>query len=278
MSVKRDSSGRRSIEVDVEVPGTPEEVWNAIATGPGITSWFVPTEIETRDGVPVKVIAHFGPGMDAVAAVTAWDPPRRFAAEGDSFGPNAPPLATEWIVEARSGGTCVVRVVHSLFTSSDEWDNQLESIESGWPRFFRLLAAYLKYFQGARCAPFRVMEMTSDAGAWGALIAALGLTDASAGTRWQSPAGVPPLAGVVEEVDERGDRHSLMMRVSEPAPGIVALFSHAAWGRTLMVVDFYLYGDRAPAIASRDEPAWRAWMSGVSESTQRAAADTPSLT
>ena len=50
MSVKKDASGRRSVQVEVEVPGTPEEVWQAIATGPGISSWFVPTEVEERDG------------------------------------------------------------------------------------------------------------------------------------------------------------------------------------------------------------------------------------
>ena len=55
MSVKKEASGRRSIQVEVEVPGTPEEVWQAIATGPGISSWFVPTEFEERDGKPVAV-------------------------------------------------------------------------------------------------------------------------------------------------------------------------------------------------------------------------------
>mgnify|MGYP000202059350 CR=1 FL=1 len=34
MSVKKEASGRRTVEVEVEVPGTPEEVWQAIATGP----------------------------------------------------------------------------------------------------------------------------------------------------------------------------------------------------------------------------------------------------
>ena len=48
MSVKKEASGRRSIQVEVEVPGTPEEVWQAIATGPGISSWFVPTEFEEQ--------------------------------------------------------------------------------------------------------------------------------------------------------------------------------------------------------------------------------------
>src|SRR5207237_6498700 len=61
MSVKKEASGRRSIQVQVEVPGTPEEVWQAIATGPGISSWFVPTEFEEKDGKPVAVKMIFGP-------------------------------------------------------------------------------------------------------------------------------------------------------------------------------------------------------------------------
>jgi len=86
MSVKRESSGRRWVQVEVEVPGTPEEVWQAIATGPGISSWFVPTEFEERDGKPVAVTLNFGPGMESRSTVTAWDPPRKFAAQGEGWG------------------------------------------------------------------------------------------------------------------------------------------------------------------------------------------------
>ena len=32
MPVKTDNAGRRSVQVEVEVPGTPEQVWQAIAT------------------------------------------------------------------------------------------------------------------------------------------------------------------------------------------------------------------------------------------------------
>ncbi len=53
---------RRRIQVEVEAPGTPEEVWQAIASGPGVSSWFVPVEFEERDGKPVAVKLNFGPG------------------------------------------------------------------------------------------------------------------------------------------------------------------------------------------------------------------------
>ena len=65
MSVKVERSGRRSIQVEVEVPGTPEEVWQAIATGPGISSWFAPTEFEERDGKPVAMTVKWA---------RAWSP------------------------------------------------------------------------------------------------------------------------------------------------------------------------------------------------------------
>src|ERR1700722_13025178 len=99
MSVKKEASGRRSIQVEVEVPGTPEEVWQAIAAGPGISSWFVPAELEERDGNPA----------------TARGPPQKRATQSDGWVHGSPPIANEWSVEARGGGLCIVRIVHSLF-------------------------------------------------------------------------------------------------------------------------------------------------------------------
>jgi uncharacterized protein YndB with AHSA1/START domain len=261
MSVKKDASGRRWIEVEVEVSGTPEQVWEAIATGPGVSSWFVPTEVEAREDGAVVVTSHFGPGMDAVATATTWEPPRRFAAESRDFGPTAPPLATEWVVEARSGGTCVVRVVHSLFASSDDWDGQLESIESGWPGFFRILRLYLAHFGGQRCASFRVLGVARgpETEAWDALTGALGLAGAAADQPWRAAAGAPPLAGVVDEIDDGKHRHEIL-RLDEPAPGIAFLGAFAMGEQVLLTSAFYLYGDRAPAAARRDEPRWQAWM------------------
>ncbi len=117
MPVKKDASGRRSVEVETEVPGTPEEVWQAIATGPGISAWFVPAKLEEREGGAIAL--DFGPGMESQAVIKAWDPPRRFVAENEGgMGPGSPTVADEWTVEAKSGGTCRVRIVHSWFAAS----------------------------------------------------------------------------------------------------------------------------------------------------------------
>jgi uncharacterized protein YndB with AHSA1/START domain len=260
MSLKKEPSGRRSVEVEVEVPGTPEQVWEAIATGRGVSSWFVPTEIEERAGA-MTVTCHFGPGMDSTATATAWEPPNRFAAESPGPGPNAPPLATEWIVEARSGGVCVVRVVHSLFADSDDWDGQLESAESGWPAFFRILRLYLTHFRGQPCSTFRVMGVAAgpQSAAWNRLIASLGLAGAGVGQRRTAGAGAPPLSGLVDLVGEGEHLHELLL-LDEPAPGIASITAFTMGGKVYLTIAFYLYGERAPAAAERDEPAWHAWM------------------
>lgn len=258
MSVKKDASGRRYIQAEVEVPGTPEEVWAAIATGPGVSSWFVPTE-KREDGA---VVMHFGPGMDMVARQTAWEPPHRFAAEGEGFGPDAPPIATEWTVEARSGGTCIVRVVHSLFASTDDWDDQLESIESGWPSFFRILKLYLTHFRGQYGSTIQLVAIAAepDSKVWDTLAGSLGFARATIGQQWNTPANVPRLAGLVEHTGEGKHPHQILLRLHEPTPGIAHLFAHAMGSQTMIEIRFYLYGNQATAAATRDEPLWHGWM------------------
>src|SRR5262245_47405752 len=143
MPVNKEPDGRRWVSAEAEVPGTPEQVWQAIATGPGISSWFVPSEVEEREGG--KAISHFASDgtMDSVGTVSTWSPPHRFVVETDE--PPTGHVASEWTVEARDGGTCVVRIVHSWFASSDEWDAQFEGHTHGWHEFFKILRLYLAH-------------------------------------------------------------------------------------------------------------------------------------
>ena len=260
MPVKKDPSGRRSVQVEVEVPGTPEEVWQAIATGPGVSAWFVPTEVIERDGKPVAIKDTFGPGMESVATVTAWDPPRRYAAESPGWSPNMPPMATEWSVEARAGGVCIVRVVHSLFASTDEWDNQLEGTESGWPGFFRILRLYLTHFRGQRSAMIQLMAPAAgtEAEAWERLSAALGLKGVTVGQGWTAPAGVPSLGGVLEHAGQSPSQ--ALLRLDKPGPGVASLGALAYGGATMVTLSFYLYGDQAAGVVEREQSQWQAWM------------------
>jgi uncharacterized protein YndB with AHSA1/START domain len=260
MSVKKEASGRRSIQVEAEVPGTPEEVWQAIATGPGISAWFVPTEIEEQGGKPVAAKLTFGPGMESRSVVTAWDPPRVFAREADGWAPGSPPIATEFTVEARAGGVCVVRVVNSLFASTDDWDKQLTGAESGWPGIFRVLRIYLTHFRGRRSANMQLMAPVAGTKeeAWATLTAALGLTGVGVGQRWAAPAGVPPLGGVVEYVSQSPG--GALVRFDTPGPGTAALGVMTLPGSVLLTFNFYLYGDQAAETAACERPVWQAWI------------------
>jgi len=261
MSVKKEPSGRRSIRVEIEVPGTPEEVWQAIATGPGISAWFVPAEFEEGGGKPVAVKLDFGPALESRSVVTAWDPPRLFAREGAGWVPGSPPIATEFSVEARAGGVCVVRVVQSLFSSTGDWDGQLTGAEEGWPGIARILRLYLTHFRGQRSAIMRVMAPVpgTAAEAWTTLTAALGLNGVRDGQRWAGPAGVPALGGVVEYLSHSPPPGALL-RLDQPGPGTAALGTIEFGDSVMATLTFYLYGDRAAGTVARVTPLWQAWI------------------
>jgi len=256
MAIKKEPNGRRSIQVEVEVPGTPEEVWRAIGTGAGISSWFVPSKMEERLGG--ELVCSFAPGMDSRAKITAWQPPNHMAAESRDYGPNAPAMATEWYVEAKSGGTCIVRVVHSLFADTDDWDNQLTGLESGWPAFFAILKIVLTHYRDMPVHGIQEPSFTSGSGeaAWAKMAAALGLTGAVVGEKRRSTAGVPPVAGTVAYVKH----NEIIVHLEQPAPGVGMFYAMPCGGPIWAGLNFYLFGEGAAEAVQRDRPLWRAWM------------------
>lgn len=149
---KNSSRESRRIELEVEVPGTPEEVWEAIATGPGISAWLHPTEVEQRQGGAFSFDMGLGSGRH-YGTVTGWDPPRRFVQEVDWQASESAPaarLATEWHVEARDGGTCVVRLVMSGFGSGAAWDEEIDGLSQGMQAALDSLRNYLVARAGSR--------------------------------------------------------------------------------------------------------------------------------
>jgi len=263
MSVRKEVSGRRSIQVELEVPGTPEEVWNTIATGPGVSSWFVPTSFEMGDnGVPKSVSSHFGKGMDAFATLKEWEPPHRFLAESEDYGPDGPKIATEWIVEAQSGGTCVVRIVHSLFAASDEWDNQLEGHRKGWEWFFHVLRLYLSRFKGEAGSVFRLMGRSADSqeDAWYKLKSTFGIEGVASGGQFTSSGATPALSGTVDKIDDAGAPRGAVLVLDKPSKGIADIFSHDMGGQIYIVMDIHYYGEDGAEACKRDEPKWQEWM------------------
>ena len=237
----------RVIDLSAEVPGTPEQVWDAIATGPGITSWFVPHEVEGREGGAVRM--DFGPGIGEVTAtVTAWEPSRRvvFQGEGDRA------LAHEWLVQARDGSSCVVRLVVSGFGAGVDWDAEYDGLSSGWQIFLHNLRLYLTHFAGQHgraIIPTRVTAGPKDA-AFSRLCDALGLPDELHKGDWLRAAGpgVAALSGTVEDVRVTDASHTCFLVIEDPAPGTAFLTAEGSDDTVAISFYLYLFGESGAAV------------------------------
>jgi uncharacterized protein YndB with AHSA1/START domain len=245
----------RTIEHEIVVPGTPEQVWNAIATGQGITAWFVPSKVEERVGGAFEL--DFGPGMGtSTGEVTVWEPPRRFVHQGSGASGN--PLAYEWQVEARDGGTCLVRMVTSGFLTEADWQTEYDATFEGWKLFLNTLRLYLTHFPGQRCTSMLAQRMTDDtpADAWRAITTLLGVSDTpSVGQQVRASQG-PPLAGRIDRIESK----LMTVLLDAPAPGVAVIGTESFGDKAFPMVYLYLFEPGAQEAIARDEHAWRDWM------------------
>ena len=163
------------IRLDAEVPATPEQVWEAIATGPGISSWFIGrTEV---DGNSVRT--SFGDDWIPAGTVSTSEAPRRFAYRSDTAD-DGRFIAYEYLIEGRDRAATVLRTVTSGFLPGDDWADEFEAMRYGTELFFHTLVEYLRYFPGRAASPVTAFgpPVTDWPQAWRRLYAALGLDPA----------------------------------------------------------------------------------------------------
>ncbi len=159
------------MERTYEVAATPEQVWDAIATADGIATWMVPTRLDPQVGGEVSF--DLG-GFTSKGVVTGYTPNERFAYEepwplGDDVESTpagmvewfdkrgvplaqahqdlaaATPIATEFLIESASGGSCVLRVVTSAYGSGADWENEFfADMVAGWDEILDNLVRHLK--------------------------------------------------------------------------------------------------------------------------------------
>lgn len=158
------------MEHTFEVTATPEQVWDAIASADGISAWMVPTRLDARIGGEVS----FDLGdVRSTGVVTDYTPNRRFAYEEpwpiadrqediparmvEWFGSigadlsdvyrgleSVTPIATEFLVESASGGSCVIRVVTSAYGTGSDWENEFwTEMVAGWAEILDNLVTHL---------------------------------------------------------------------------------------------------------------------------------------
>lgn len=258
-----DEDGRYRAVAEAEVPGTPEQIWELIASGPGVEAWFVQAEVEPRLGG--AFVTHHGSYGDSQGVITAWDPPHRIAYdEADWQGPDTPVPTwnTEILVEAVSGDTCVVRLSSGFLAGGDEWHDDVDQTLDGWTGALRNLRLYLTHFAGLPATTLLVQhELSSTDGAPDAAAVA-GLRTGREGDEVATTPPAPRLAGVLEHVADEW----VTVRIHEPMAGIAEIATADFGGTASIVVRIYLYGDQGPAVRDRDQPAWAAWAANLGAS------------
>jgi uncharacterized protein YndB with AHSA1/START domain len=158
------------MERSYEVAATPEQVWEAIATADGLSAWMVPARLDPQVGG--EVWFDFG-DFTSTGVVTEYSPSQRFGYEEpwpisadapippgmlqwfDVIGvaladvqrdlPSVGPVATEFLIESASGGSCVIRVVSSSYGTGSDWENEFfTEMVAGWAVLLDNLVAHVE--------------------------------------------------------------------------------------------------------------------------------------
>jgi uncharacterized protein YndB with AHSA1/START domain len=262
MAVKTGDHANRYVEMDVVLQATPEQVWHAVASGAGYTAWFTRTTLEERVGG--KIEFQMGPGATSVGEIIGWQPPAKLAYVERGWMEGAPDCVTEITVTKRSSGKTLFHMSHSLATPKEDWDESLESFESGWQGFFEVLRIYLAHFAGREAAMFQSMVQvkTELPITWKKLTTSLNLEAAIVGERINLTKP-EPLTAVVERVQQDSRLCALTLRLEAP-PGVAIVGTFAWGGQTMASITAYFYGPDADKIVAASESRWKAWLEETS--------------
>ena len=226
---------------EVELAGvTPDQVWDAIATGPGIDSWFMGHN-EVEPGAAIK--GAFG-GYQPTHPITEWAPGKHLAYGGDA-APDGRKIAYEFLIEGRDQGSTVLRMVVSGFLPGDDWHDEFEAMTAGGAMFWRTLVEYLTHFAGRIARPVTVLGPTVEdwPALWSRLHAALG------GSKPGDEVEVDGSRGVVYYANAQ--------TIGIRTPDAIYRFFQGITGN--LIAMHHVFADD-----HRDERTWSAWMGTLS--------------
>jgi hypothetical protein len=158
--------------------------------------------------------------MEGANQIEAWEPGKYLRTSSDR--PEGPPNVVEYFIEGRSGST-VLRLVHSGFTASADFDGEFESTGNAWPVFMQMLKHSVERGVAAcrNVTIFRMLESSREE-AWAKLQPVLGLDGAA-----------------IRHLDPRGyacadfaDRNHAML----------AVFCESCGGKAMLTLTWLLYG------------------------------------
>ncbi|MGI9822919.1 SRPBCC family protein [Agromyces sp. Marseille-Q5079] len=232
---------------EFEFDADPELVWDAISTGPGLSSWFMGATDVDLDARTVRTTMG---DVALESAIEAYEPGRRFSFRG-AESPDGRFFAMEFLVEARASGSTVLRMVSSGFLPGDDWEDEYEAMLAGGRIHRQTLVEYLTHFAGRPGVAVAAFAPVGDLDRrWAAMLVDLGVSGREAAGRRVvlSPAGLPAVDGVVDLADAA----NLGVRTDDAMYRFTRGFFAAGVGHHLFGAD-----------AATEAEAWRTWVGAV---------------
>jgi uncharacterized protein YndB with AHSA1/START domain len=219
------------IEIELPLDASPDEVWTAITTLDGMTAWFAPMEVVPDEN-----------GATPLGQVTQWEP-------GHGYTIVAGENTFEYLIEARDGGTAVLRFSQAGFTS-DDWEAEYEATARGWGLYFHTLALYLSAFKSESASYISAEgpDASKTAEAWQGLLSSLGVSAVGDKVEFEV-AGLGPIVG---EVDYLGPSH-LGIHTDQ---ALLRFHDRSLLGLAVAIGHHY-YGTQD---AKRLQDAWQSWL------------------
>jgi len=224
----------RKLELEIEIDAPASEVWKAISTAAGIASWFMPAKVEP--GAGGQITLDWGGGMESTSRIEIWEPEKHLRKVDDRPEP-AVPQVIDYLLEGR-GGKTVLRLVHSGFGDSADFNNEYDSTNIGWKLFLQMLKNSAERGVDA-CRNVTIMRMLNE----------------SAGSVWEKlrpRVSAEFQQGVTRLTDQRGH---WCVEFPERDGHMVSLFCDSCSGATAVTIMSLLHGKSA-ADADADRAHW----------------------
>ncbi|WP_037906286.1 SRPBCC family protein [Actinacidiphila yeochonensis] len=237
-----------------DLPATPEQVWDAVATGAGNLGWLYPMEVEPRVGGRVTR----GDGT-----VVAWEPPHHFAvrvALADGFS-----NTLSYRIEPLDDGTSRLRMgihwVHTGVVDAD-WDTKADAAEKHVAFYQRGLAEYLRHFAGRTAVYVKADtgRRTDDPADFAALLRRLGVADGTA-VGDLLPLDLPGTDGGSEKVVV--DWLSADFVALRGQDALYRFFNGSSWNWPIWLGHHLFAEDMDEERAAQATQAWNAWLNGA---------------
>ena len=192
--------------------------------------------------------------MGVEKPIEIWDAPRRMRhAVGENPETKAP-LWVDWLIEAKAGGTTTLRLVHSGFSTSADWDDEFDSLARGW----RLMLANLRHYfarhakKPAVHLPFMVKVDSPREDVWSVLLSKLAFqgTPKSGDAFRITTAGADVLTGTIDLVNPARDLAMVVHELDDALLRFTLEGGAKPAGPTFLYGYVIAFGD-----AARTEPA-----------------------